>query len=140
MKRIAAVLMCLATVPGCAALKNLQSKNVGPQIAAPDVGPVTEDMAQFLAFQLPAAKTTLAIEPAETPLHQSLIGQLTGKGFGVSDDDPQAVSLRYLVTPLDGGVLVRMQYKHTEASRYYPRASDGSLSFSNIYSVREADK
>jgi len=43
-----------------------------------------------------------------------------------------------LVSPLDSGVLLRLQYEGVEAARFYPRAASGALTIGAPFTVREA--
>jgi hypothetical protein len=151
--RILAVIS-LIILTGCASLKgkleeitarkNTAVSYIQPGIGSPDSTEVTNDMARFLQGQLPAAKTTLALDPLRNPLHDELVAQLTRRGFGIIQRNPgpelDAVTLRYMVTTMDSGILVRMSYQHQVASRFYNRAMDGRLSLENRYSIREAAK
>ncbi|WP_227650638.1 hypothetical protein [Klebsiella pneumoniae] len=49
---------------------------------------------------------------------------------------PAGVPLRYIASPLDSGVLLRLQYQGIEASRYYPRGSNGQLLPGAPFTVR----
>jgi hypothetical protein len=73
-----------------------------------------------------------------------LLDQLARKGFGIVESMPQTgqqeVQLRYLVTRLDRGLLVRLRYQDKEASRFYDRTVDGRLSLRTGYTIREAAK
>lgn len=122
---------------------------VAPEITPADSATLAADTAQHLATALPPARTTLLLQPAKTDvLTAALLRQLIDQGFGVIEADPlakgeqsapsDAVSLRYLASPLDAGVVLRLQYQGIEASRYYPRAADGSLVTAAPFTVREA--
>jgi hypothetical protein len=150
----AVIVMSILLITGCASLKDkleeiASRKNpvvsyIQPGINNADSVEVTSDMAQFLQGQMPAAKTTLALEPLKNPLHDELVAQLTQRGFGIVQRNPgpelDVVALRYMVTTMDSGILVRMSYQHQVASRFYNRAMDGRLSLENRYSIREAAK
>lgn len=152
--KIIVLMICLLTVSGCAALKDkleaIAERNrgygsyVAPEISRSDVDEITRDMSQFLMNQLPAAKTTLELEPLKNPLHAKLLDQLARKGFGIVESkpqtEPQEIQLRYLVTHLDRGLLVRLRYQNKEASRFYDRTVDGRLSLNTSYTIREAAK
>ncbi|WP_052494158.1 hypothetical protein [Nitrosospira sp. NpAV] len=152
--KIIVLMMCLFTISGCAALKEkleaIAERNrgygsyVAPDISKSDADELTMDMSQFLMNQLPAAKTTLELEPLKNPLHAMLLDQLARKGFGIVESMPQTgqqgEQLRYLVTRLDRGLLVRLRYQDKEASRFYDRTVDGRLSLRTGYTIREAAK
>src|SRR5687768_3824559 len=147
--KLSAIAMCLPMITGCSVLSQLQARQQQPviasyvtqQITIEDGEAVAADMAAFLASQLPPAHTTLELEPSDSLFHEGLIVELTTKGFGViqhpAEPDQAAVPLRYFVTTLDGGLLVRMKYSHKMAGRYYPQTPTG-LSFGNAFAVREA--
>lgn len=132
------------SIAGCASFpgfKEPSASYVAPEVNSFEAEDVARDMAGFLAEQMPAAKTTIALEPSKALLHEILSAELKQRGFGVIDGDAkpdeQAVAVRYFVTILDGGVLVRMMYRKHLAGRYYARLDGGKLSFSNRFSVRE---
>lgn len=137
--------LCVSSMFGCAQLEALKQSQaisyVSKEISVYDSETIGEDMARFLASQLPAAKTTLYIEPTNTLVRQVLVGELTDMGFGIVEmKQGSAVALQYFVTPLDNGVLVRMRYNDMISSRYYSRQTDGSLFPSSKVAVREAAK
>jgi hypothetical protein len=148
----AAIVISVFLLAGCASLKDkleqFASRNspsvsyVQSGIGGMDAAAVANDMAQFLQHQMPAAKTTIVLEPLRNPLHDELVEQLTSRGFGIMQRKPdpeQAVTqLRYMVTTLDSGILVRMSYQGQVASRFYSRAADGRLSLENRYAIRGA--
>ena len=77
----------------------------------------------------------------------AMVEQLRATGYGVVEaprnpgkDAPpvEGVPLRYLVSPLQAGVLMRLQYRGVEAARFYPRSTDGSLVEAAPFTVRQA--
>lgn len=150
MKTLTFILML--SLSGCAALqskldaiaaKSTPGAYVAPEISISDADEVAMDVAQFLAAQLPPAKTTIDLQLASNKLHMKLIDQLMVRGFGIVQSKAQsehqgAVPLRYSVTMFDKGVLVELRYVGLVASRYLPRANDGHLSLHNKYAVRGA--
>lgn len=142
------IALCVSSMFGCAHLEALKQKQQGfsyvsKEISVSDSEIVGEDMAAFLSSQLPAAKTTLYIELLNSVVSAVLVNELTEKGFGILETKPaegSAVELRYFVTPLDNGILVRMRYQDKISSRYYGRQADGKLFSSSKIAVREAAK
>lgn len=142
--------LCVAlSLTSCAHIEALRSTKVVPasyvakEISEADSETIGEDMAKFLADQLPAAKTTIYVEPSEAMVHDVLMEELMEKGFGILPIKPTqgpAISLQYFVTNLGNGVLVRMRYSGKISSRYYGRQSDGSLYASGKIAVREDAK
>lgn len=144
------LIMCAVSLSGCAALqakmdaiaaKSTPGAYVSPEISVSDANEVAMDVAQFLAAQLPPAKTTIDLQLTTNKLHMKLIDQLMVRGFGIVQSRAQperqgAMPLRYTVTTFDKGVLVELRYGGLVASRYLPRANDGRLSLHNKYAVR----
>ncbi|HYF90218.1 conjugal transfer protein TrbH [Azospirillum sp.] len=139
----AALIGAMLLLGGCA--------GVGPRssyveaVTPADAPVLVADIAGFVAERLPAAATTLALDaPAGAMSSDSLTPVLRGElrriGFGVADAGqkaPGAHPLRYLVTPLDAGLLVRLQVDRTTASRLWLRNSAGTLQAGSPFTVRE---
>lgn len=145
--RATIIALCVSSMFGCAHFESMKQKPqqgisyVYQEISEDDSETVGEDMAKFLSSQLPAAKTTLYVEPSNTYVRAVLVDELAEKGFGILEMKPEqgpAIPLQYFITPLDNGVLVRMRYQDKITSRYYGRQSDGSLFPSSKVAVREA--
>lgn len=107
---------------------------------------VAEGMAGFVAQQLPPARTTLVLEPpaegqGSNAVTSALGPALRQAGFAVADPKAEvsgAVRVRYLVTAMDDGVLVRLRLGDTEAARWYRPDAAGSLAAASPFTVREA--
>ena len=135
----AALIGAMLLLGGCA--------GVGPRssyveaVTPADAPVLAADIAGFVAERLPAAATTLALDaPAGDSLTPVLRGELRRIGFGVADAGQNASGahpLRYLVTPLDAGVLVRLHVDRTTASRLWLRNSAGTLQAGSPFTVRE---
>ena len=153
--KIFAVMMCLFLLSGCAALKETWKSGFGEKsrgyvsyvvadLSEIDSTELSKDVSQFLMNQLPAAKTTLELEPLKSPFHEKLRDQLSRKSFGIIEKnfrEPwQGVQVRYLITRYEGGLLVRVQYLGKTATRFYDRTQDGRLATSASYTLREATK
>lgn len=94
-------------------------------------------MARFVATKLPAASTTVMLDP--TPSGQAsnfvtpaLVTDLRNRGFAIADGRQRSSAavhrIRYLVTPLANGDLVRVSIDGgTQASRFFVRSSTGAL-------------
>ncbi|MCM8739326.1 conjugal transfer protein TrbH [Azospirillum sp. A1-3] len=139
----AALIGAMLLLGGCA--------GVGPRssyveaVTPADAPVLAADIAGFMAERLPAAATTLALDaPIADLVNDSLTPVLRGElrriGFGVADagqNAPGAHPLRYLVTPLNAGVLVRLQVDRTTASRLWLRNSAGTLQAGSPFTVRK---
>lgn len=139
----------LLSLSGCAALQakfaemnqkptSVRGPYIAPVISQSDADEVAMNVAQFLAAHLPPARTTLVLPQATNQFHMRLVQQLMVRGFGVVQEAQieGEVPLMYIVTPFDRGVLVRLRYGGTVATRYLPRGLDGRLSLDNKYAVR----
>ncbi|MFU6542265.1 conjugal transfer protein TrbH [Pseudomonas aeruginosa] len=120
---------------------------VEPTVTASDAQTLASDTVVYLADSLPPARTTLVLDPPAAKDHDALtaamLPALRARGYGVTLVDPQTgkaggagVPLRYIASPLDSGVLLRLQYQGIEASRYYPRSSNGQLLLGAPFTVR----
>ena len=118
-----------------------------PLAAAADVQTLAMGIADFMALSLPAASTTLALEPplpdqagnALTPL---LADALRRRGFATLDADGDAAPsgvrrLRYWVTPMDGGDLVRLTIDGgaIQGNRFFARNTAGFLQAGGPFTV-----
>jgi len=154
MKKHLAIFAILAAsaLTGCATLPGSSMSYVSDKITAPSEASVMAyDAAAYLVTVLPPASTTLVLDPPQSTqgnfLTPTLETALRSKGYAVSElnrhlspsaPQPKGVQLRYLVSPLDSGVLLRLQYQGVEAARFYQRATDGALTLGAPFTVREA--
>ena len=133
------------TLGACATTPRPSASYVDPAINAADAKTLADDAAAYLSGPLPPAHTTLVIDPPAARrdvadvLTPALQTALRAKGYGIfilSADrlsakeqlEPQAgTALRYLATPLETGVVLRLQFHGMEASRFYRRSNDGAL-------------
>ena len=146
MRRSTVALVVLA-LAGCASVAPTASyvSDVSPA----DATPLASALAAYLGQQLPPATTTLVLQPpppsqADNALTPALRGALSHAGFEVfepSKDAPPpagAHPIRYQVTPLEGGVLVRLHYDRTEAARWFARNRRGQLQAAGPFTVSAA--
>lgn len=147
------IIVLMLSLSGCAAIQErmaqLESRKPGSsfvdkEISASDVKEISQDMAEFLAKQLPPAKTTLEIQVAGDRFYPLFREQLSRRGFGVVEIKPgmekRGVFVGYRITPFQQGVLVRMNVDGQAASRYYDRGPDGHLTLQSNFTLREAAK
>lgn len=149
MKR-AALIACMSLAAGCTTFPQVfkqtaaRSSYVAPEVSHAEYEKIARDMARFLSAQLPPAKTTIELDPSGTSFHDIFFNELVWRGFGVVESKPEdgenTVPLRYFVTILDTGIVVRMKYSQQVAGRFYNRTGAGQLSFASAYAVREATK
>jgi hypothetical protein len=114
-----------------------------------DAQVLANGMAEFLATRLPAASSAVALDPtpsdqADNSLTPALASALRRRGFAVAEDGQNlpvgAHHLRYLVTPLDRGNLVRLTLDGTsEGSRFFVRNSAGGLQSGGPFTVTQAE-
>lgn len=114
-----------------------------------DAKVLADSMAAFVATRLPAASSTLALDPtpsdqAGNSLIPALASALRRRGFAVAERGQPVTAgahhLRYLVTPLDNGDLVRLTLDDaTEGSRFFVRNSAGGLQSGGPFTVTQAE-
>jgi hypothetical protein len=135
-------LLALASLVSCAI--GPDSSYVGELSAPGDARVLAAGMVEYVSTQLPAASSTIALDP--TPANQAgnaltpaFTDALRRRGFAVADDSQVAAHhLRYWVTPLDNGDLVRLSIDdRTEASRFFVRNPHGGLQAGGPFMVRQ---
>ena len=148
-------------LPALAACGLSACAEVGPRTSYVEPLPHTGDaqvlagsISTFLAAQLPAASSTLALDPTPTDqasnaLTPVLAASLRQQGFAITADagaapgaptaaaPPAVHSLRYWITPMDSsGELVRLLLDgNKEASRFFVRNTAGALQSGGPYTV-----
>lgn len=150
MKKLLASLLLASTLAGCITARPSMSY-VAPEITANDARVLAADAAIQLSRPLPPAKTTILLDPPPSSQNDvmtpAMIEQLRATGYGVVNANAspdknappvEGVSVRYLVSPLASGVLMRLQYQGVEAARFYPRGTDGALVEAAPFTVRES--
>jgi|SRR5215471_10242768 len=143
--RTALSLVAAASLVSCAI--GPDSSYVGELAAPGDAQILAAGMVEFVATQLPAGSSTIALDPtpadqASNVLTPALTAALRRRGFAVADDRqalaPAAHHVRYWVTPLDNGDLVRLSIdERTEASRFFVRNSRSGLQAGGPFMVRQ---
>lgn len=139
-------LLCLAALqagcvlgPGTSYVADLQQPE--------DAEVLADGMAGFVALRLPAPSSTVALDPtlagqAGNALTPALAAALRRRGFAVAESGqvPEgAHRLRYLVTPLDSGDLVRLTLDGTtEGARFFVRNTAGGLQSGGPFTVTQA--
>ena len=137
-------------------LAALAACTVGPntsyvaQLQQPaDVDALANGTAEFVSMRLPAASSTVVLDP--TPSGQSgnafttaFASALLRSGFAVAEDGQPgpagAHHVRYLVTPLDNGDLVRLTIDgRTEGSRFFVRNTVGGLQAGGPFNMTQTE-
>jgi hypothetical protein len=123
------------------------SSYVGELSAPGDAQILAAGMTEFVSTQLPAGSSTIALDPtpadqAGNALTPAFATALRRRGFAIADNGqaatPAAHHLRYWVTPLDNGDLVRLSIDdRTEASRFFVRNTRGGLQADGPFMVRQ---
>ena len=137
----AALLAACATAPGGSYVAELQQPA--------DAEALANGMAEFVAARLPAAASALALDPtpsgqAGNAVTPALAAALRRHGFAIAESRQPSPAgahhLRYLVTPLDAGVLVRLTIdQSTEGARFFARDSAGALRSGGPTTVTQAE-
>jgi len=145
--RVFLSLVVALALSACATTSRPSMSYVAPTVTASDAQTLADDAVQHLADPLPPARTTLVLDTprgANDALTASMLEKLRARGFGVTQADPQTgpkadqgTPLRYLASPLENGVVLRLQYLGREATKFYPRTADGRLLNTAPFTVRE---
>jgi hypothetical protein len=143
--RFALALLASASLISCAI--GPDSSYVGELSAPGDAQILAASMAEFVSTQFPAGSSTIALDPtpadqAGNALTPAFAAALRRRGFAIADNGQAATParhrLRYWVTPLDNGDLVRLSIDdRTEASRFFVRNSRGGLQAGGPFMVRQ---
>lgn len=115
----------------------------GSAFAAGDAATLASEMTTFVKSTLPPGSSTLVLDPppaeqASNTLTPVFADSLRQAGFAIAPAaTPEARHIRYLVTPLDGGTLVRLSVGGTQAARFFVREAGGGLQARGPFMVRE---
>lgn len=145
--RALVVILCVL-LASCAAI-NPRASFVAGQLTASDAGVLASASAEHFRGIYPAAKSSIAIETAATgqegnAFALALDAELRRYGYAVSVNSPSApapadaIRVRYVVSSLESGLVLQLQYGGTEAARYFARDSGGALVAASPYTVKEA--
>jgi len=146
---ISIALLCCLVLTACARSPRPAMSYVSSKVTPAEIDTLVADAVRYLYGSLPPAQTTLELAPAKSraamALSSALAEQLRITGYGVIEsdtrkraDDAHLVTLRYLVSRLDDGIVLHLLYRNIEASCFYPRAADGRLMPAAPFAVREA--
>ncbi len=142
-------LVSLLTVCGLAACTiGPDTSYVAPLATPADAKIIATGIGMFLRTQLPAASTTIILDPTPTDqasneLTPALMDGLRRQGFAVAQGAAPAGAhaLRYWVTPLDSsGELVRLMIDgRKEASQFLARNTAGRLQTGGPFTVVQSE-
>ena len=145
MLRFAFPLAALSSLVACAL--GTDNSYVSQVDTPADAQVLAAGMVVFVAAQLPAASSTVVLDPtpsdqADNALTPAFVAALRDRGFAVADEGQASASgthhIRYLVTPLDNGDLVRLSIDDgAQASRFFVRNSAGGLQAGGPFMVRQ---
>ncbi|MCC8943106.1 conjugal transfer protein TrbH [Bradyrhizobium sp. Arg68] len=141
------IMMALVLALGACATTRPTMSFVAGGLSPADAMVLANDVATHLADSLPPAKSSLVLDPPASRnadvLTPVLLTKLRSAGYGVIEADPrtgaksgEGTPVRYLVSPLDNGVVLRLQYLGVEATRFYPRSAGGALVAAGPFTVR----
>ena len=148
MNRMLRRALSLAAVSSLAACALAPGSSYVSQVDTPaDAEVLAAGMVVFVATQLPAASSTVILDPtpsdqAGNALTPAFVTTLRGRGFAVAAEGQASASgthhIRYLVTPLDNGDLVRLSIDDgAQASRFFVRNTAGGLQAGGPFMVRQ---
>lgn len=144
---IALRLLAAISVSGCTIGPN--TSYVGAIGLPADGEAVATAMAEFVSMSLPGAPGVLVLDPtpsdqASNALTPAFASALRRCGFTIGDGSQLLGSnthrIRYVVTPLDNGVLARLTIDGTtEASRFFLRDAGGGLQPGGPFTVTQVE-
>jgi hypothetical protein len=144
---IAVELLAVIFISGCAIGPN--TSYVGSLGQPVNGEAVATAMAEFVSMSLPGAPGVVMLDPtpsdqASNALTPAFASALHRCGFTISSSSQllsgTAHRIRYLVTPLDDGVLARLTIDgNTEGSRYFSRDARGGLQPGGPFTVTQAE-
>lgn len=144
---LAVRLVAVVALSGCAI--GPDTSYVGEFRQPDDAGVVATAMAEFVSMRLPGAPGVLALDPTPSDevrnaLTPAFASALRRCGFTVGGNtrpyDGTTHRIRYLVTPLDDGILARLTIDGTtEGSQFFARMAGRGLQPSGPFTVTEAE-
>ena len=145
-RRLVTVLVMAGSVAACALGSG--SSYVDRVVTPADAKVLAGAMAEFVAGRLPAGSSAVILDPtpseqAANALTPAFVAALRDRGFAVADASqvgaPHTRRIRYLVTRLDNGNLLRVTIDDgaAEASRLFVRNSTGDLQAGGPFTVRQ---
>jgi uncharacterized lipoprotein YajG len=148
MNRVLSLLPLAAAFALAACAVGPDTSYVTPLSAPSDASLIAAGISSFMRTQLPAASTTIVLDP--TPTEQAnnvltpvLADSLRRQGFAVAQGAAPTGShtLRYWVTPLDAsGELVRLMIDgRKEASQFFVRNTAGNLQTGGPFTVAQME-
>ena len=145
MNRLLPLVATAAMLSACA--YDPDSSYVEPLTAPADATVLAGAMTEFVSMRLPAARAALVLQAtsdgqASNAVTPVLTDDLRRRGFAlVADGTAGAHRVRYLVTPLDRGDLVRLSLDggSTEASRFFVRTAVGTLQVGGPFTIRTTE-
>lgn len=145
-KTLIPLVLILYSCFGCASFRSQTEPSwVPPDLNFRHAMYIAVDAGKYLSKSLPPAKTTLVLMAphGRDPITHHLEEVLRDKGFGVVRVSPgkkkvvkKGTPLQYRVTQYDDGLLLRLRYGDTEASRWYRLDKDGWPSPSAPFTIR----
>ena len=121
--RRATLLLCLAGLAGCAAEGGFQSR-VGAVPPSVDDA-LAKNILEFVGQHARETDGPIAIDAQDTTLAPKIKAVLASYGYQISNGKA-ARHLRYAVAPLDGDVMLRIEFDHDDAAQLY-RVVSGQL-------------
>lgn len=122
----------------CAAVPTPSSSYIGSAMSNADAGVIAAAITSFVQTHVPAASSTVAIDPATVAIGSDLTSPLPGlvtsdirkAGYGVAAPGvtvPGAHTVRYLVTPLNGGLLLRVAVDQAQGAQVFGTTAQGMI-------------
>ena len=130
--------MAALGLSACATMSTPSSSYVGGSMSNADADVIAAAITSFVQAHVPAASSTVAIDPATVAIGGGLTSPLPGlvtsdlrkAGYGVAAPGvtvPGTHTVRYLVSPLDGGLLLRVTVDQAQGSQVFGTTAQGML-------------
>ncbi|GLU28237.1 hypothetical protein Brsp01_34700 [Brucella sp. NBRC 12950] len=142
------LLAALAPISGCQTVARPSVSYVSVNLPAAEATQLAADAVSYLSDELPPARTTIIITSRavgidEDQVTSAMTAALRNTGYGVvtanlaRQDKIPGVALRFLVSRLEEGILLRFQYNGHEAARFYIRTPTEGLVPVSSFTVRK---
>lgn len=145
------VMFTALSLTGCQTNSGSATSYVSVRLPASAASQLADDAAAYLSSVLPPARTTLKVAlgkegTTQDSVSPAILAALREKGYGVIVSEEQekqhsaaGVPVRFTVSRLENGVLLRLDYGSSEATRFYLRTSDNQLTPASAFTVREVN-
>lgn len=139
-----ASLLMMSSMAGCAMTGGHQGSWIEP-LTVKEARGLASEVTKLLQERVPPAKTLLVVEPAQRKarFEVELEAALHGAGYALALPNSEVQSghrVRYRVSTLDGGILLRLELDDIEISRWYGLDEEGRLVAVTPFTIGESEQ